>query len=640
MKTFAAIAAFLAGCASTAFAQAPRPTLIVAISVDQFSADLFAEYRQHYTAGLKRLADGIVFPAGFQSHAATETCPGHSTILTGSHPARTGIIANDWFDLSVDRPGKEPHHVYCAEDETRPNSSFTDYAVSPIHLKVPTLGDRMKKADPRSRVVAVSGKDRAAVMMGGHATDAIWYLDPKGLRRFVTLPDRDGAEPAVVQRVNAALPALIDRPAMPKLPAQCVSRSAGVKTLPDGPVVGILGAVPKGSFRATPDFDRVTADIAIGLLETMKLGHGPAPDLLAISLSANDYIGHYYGTEGAEMCAQQVALDQTIGRILAALDANGSRYVVVLTADHGGIDIPERNRLRGAPDAQRIDAALDHVALSRQIVAEFKLDIDPKRLWVGGIPGDLWLDRAVPAALRPQIVAAMQAKIMAFPQVAAVLTAADLARQAAPRPPVDDWSLIEKARASFDPARSGDLLVMLKPRVVPVASPKAGAAVTTHGSPWNYDRRVPMLFWYGGATPHEDPLSVETVDILPTLAPLIGLAVPAAEIDGRCIDLDPGPVDTCRLPRQSCQALSGQALSGQAPSGRSPVRSGAPCRARSVRSTRAPRRLGRTPGCRARTSRDRPDRRRPSPAGRPRRAPASGRPSSSARAHRHSWRSR
>ena len=118
---------------------------MVAISVDQLSSDLFEAYRPHFTGGLARLSSGTVFRNGYQAHAATETCPGHSTILTGSHPARTGIVANNWFDPSL--PGDKK--VYCAEDvRNRPAKGYT---VSPAHLKVPTLGDRMKAANPAAR---------------------------------------------------------------------------------------------------------------------------------------------------------------------------------------------------------------------------------------------------------------------------------------------------------------------------------------------------------------------------------------------------------------------------------------------------------------------------------------------------------
>ena len=171
-----------------------RPTLIVAISVDQFSADLFAEYRGIFTQGMARMAGGAVFPSGYQSHAATETCPGHSTILTGSRPARTGIIANHWYDLGSPRADKL---VYCAEDPSVARDASGSYMASPVQLKVPTLGDRMKAADPNSRVVAIAGKDRAALMMGGHETDQIWFWNG---RTYATLSGRTGSSPAIVDR--------------------------------------------------------------------------------------------------------------------------------------------------------------------------------------------------------------------------------------------------------------------------------------------------------------------------------------------------------------------------------------------------------------------------------------------------------
>src|SRR5918997_1328333 len=118
--------------------QAERPKLIVAISVDQLSADLFSQYRQRFDGGLKRLSEGVVFPNGYQGPNATETCPGHSTILTGSRPARTGIIANNWFNLGLPREDKG---VYCSEDPRVPGSSSKggQYTVSSYHLRVPAL---------------------------------------------------------------------------------------------------------------------------------------------------------------------------------------------------------------------------------------------------------------------------------------------------------------------------------------------------------------------------------------------------------------------------------------------------------------------------------------------------------------------
>jgi alkaline phosphatase len=523
-----------------AVAAPPSPRLIVAISVDQFSADLFAEYRPHFTAGLKRLSQGIVFPSGYQSHAATETCPGHSTILTGARPSRSGIIANDWYDLSLARPDKK---VYCSEDPTVPGSSSENYRVSAQFLKVPTLGDRLKAANPASRVVAVAGKDRAAVMMGGHATDQIWFW---GGKSFVTLADRTSPPPAPVVTVNRQIETLVAKPSKRVLPPSCQPRALALNVGP-AKQIGLLTDRKAGDYkalRADPSFDAATADLALGLLASMKLGRGPAPDLLAVGLSTTDIVGHAYGTEGAEMCAQIMALDATIGRILTALDASGVPYALVLTADHGGHDLPERNNDRGIADAQRVDPALFPDNFGKALAKQLGLKMEEPLFYSDGPFGDWYVSHAVPAADRASIIGAARTRLLAHPQVAAVFTAEELRNRPSPRPPVDEWTLADRARAAFDPTRSGDLVVFLKPHVTPIADGAKGS-VATHGSPWNYDRRVPILFWWPGVRGFEQPLPIETVDIMPTLAGLMKLPVPADEIDGRCLDLDPGEGSTC-----------------------------------------------------------------------------------------------
>src|SRR5437764_1181468 len=198
MRKFTLAAAAALFASPTAAQPATPPRLLVVISVDQFSADLFDEYRPQFSGGLARLASGAAFHNGYQSHAATETCPGHSTILTGDHPARTGIIANVWIDQAVQRADKA---VYCAEDERAPGSSSVNYKVSPDHLLVPTLGELMKARWPGSRNIAVSGKDRAAVMMTGHKADQRWDWTGSA---FAT--DIAGAPvPRLVPRVNAGI---------------------------------------------------------------------------------------------------------------------------------------------------------------------------------------------------------------------------------------------------------------------------------------------------------------------------------------------------------------------------------------------------------------------------------------------------
>src|SRR6478735_7111445 len=157
-KIAATFLGLLAACSpSMTNAQAARPLkadapkLILAISVDQFSADLFDEYRGQFTGGFRRLIDGgTVFHNGYQSHAATETCPGHSTIMTSRRPGSNGIVANAWVDWAAPRADKA---VYCAEDESAPGSTSTSYTVSGKHLNATTCGDRVEAVSPPSRNV-------------------------------------------------------------------------------------------------------------------------------------------------------------------------------------------------------------------------------------------------------------------------------------------------------------------------------------------------------------------------------------------------------------------------------------------------------------------------------------------------------
>jgi predicted AlkP superfamily pyrophosphatase or phosphodiesterase len=538
-------AAFLLAAPAAAQSPAPpRPKLLVVISVDQFSANLFNEYRQHFTGGLKRLSEGVVFPAGYQSHAATETCPGHSTILTGARPARTGIIANNWFNLALPRKDKG---VYCSEDPRVPGSSSKggEYTVSTYHLRVPALGDHMKRANPASRVAVVSGKDRAAIMMGGYRPDERWWWDHD--RKAFVNPGAP-ATPRAVASANEGVRDSLSRPRSARdLPRVCEPHSRAVPVMGGGKPVGAgrfaREADDKNGFRASPDFDRAVLDMGEALRREMKLGEGQATDLLILGLSATDYVGHTYGTQGSEMCIQLMALDEALGGFFRTLDSTGIDYLVMLTADHGGHDIPERHRDHGIMDATRVDPALNSANMAKSLAAKLKLAGDV--LYGDGAFGDMYVDRKLTAAQRARVLREAVATYRRHPQVAAVFTKAELAAAPAPSGPPDTWSLAQRAKASFDPERSGDFIVLLKPRVTPIFDTGRGY-VSTHGSPWDYDRRVPILFWRKGMTPFEQSLAVETADILPTLAATIGVTIPAGSIDGRCLDLDEGPGSTCR----------------------------------------------------------------------------------------------
>lgn len=537
-----------------AFAESAPPKLVVAISIDQFSTDLFSEWRGKFTGGLKRMTQGVVFAGGYQSHAATETCPGHSTILSGIRPGRAGIAANDWFGMR----GEKYDEIYCVEDEDVAGSTHDNYVVSLKHLSEDwsPLGDRLKALPgSKTRVFAVSGKDRGATLMAGRKADQIWWYDwrAKGFTTYEKAA-RSGVDTAIpaLKVVNTRIAQWLAKPIIPPLPVQCADKinpvAIGKLTVGDGAEDGPRTDKPDNTakdFRATRAIDIATLDMADSMVAANRLGRGAGTDVLAISLSGTDYIGHAYGTEGPEMCGQMVSLDARLGRFFAALDKQKIDYVVALTADHGGFDAPERHAVHAWPSADRAPLTLASQNLSGMLAKQFG--------WQGSLVenrslgGDYWFTPNVPGNRRIEAAAWLKAEIeKTFAgQIAAVFTKAEIAELPVPGGNPALWTLPQRVRASFVPDRSGDIYVVLRNGQQPMPAGIRGA-VATHGSPWDYDRRVPILFWRKGMVPFEQPQPVETVDILPTLSGLIDLNIAPESVDGRCLDLDAGPNSSCK----------------------------------------------------------------------------------------------
>jgi predicted AlkP superfamily pyrophosphatase or phosphodiesterase len=530
-----------------------KPTLIVAIAVDQFSAGIFDQYRNRFTSGLRRIIDaGVVFPNGYQSHAATETCPGHSTLLTGKHPSGTGIIANEWL-------GPDGKTTYCLADPGMTVPGRPTEPRGPANLRTSTLGEWLKAQNPASRVVAVSGKDRAAINMSGHGPDAVfWWDDELGFNTYVP----PGADPVQrlqpVKAINESIAKRWNRklPAWKPLDASC-SRLNSEGTY--GETWHVTHHVPpdwklanpgqpirsdkafKRWVRASPIVDELTLEVATSFLNRYQLGRGTAPDLLAISLSATDYIGHRYGNEGPEMCDQMAHLDRGLGAFFKTLDATKVPYVVVLTADHGGIDAAERVQLKGFP-AERMTA---------DVAGDVNRDLRNSDLRLGFdafeyVSYGLYFVRSanITTDQRQKIVetAVEYLNRQSWVSKAFAKTAILNVRVRAGVPP-DEMSLEERFSESVDAERSADVLIAYKPYTTMDRVDPNGYYIAEHGSPWNYDRRVPIVFWRPGFPGYEQYLPIETVDIAPTLAALV--AVPHPAIDGRCIDLDSGIGNTC-----------------------------------------------------------------------------------------------
>jgi predicted AlkP superfamily pyrophosphatase or phosphodiesterase len=518
---------------------APAPKLVVMISIDQFSANLFEQWRGQFTGGLGRLArEGVVYPSGYQSHAMTETCPGHSTLLTGKHPNKTGIVSNDTHDRATGQK------VYClAESDVTLAHDPKAPGVGPERLMADTYGDWLKAVSPTSKVYGVSGKDRGAITLAGHKADGTFWFEPSfGFTTYVRAGETAAKRLAPVAALNAQLAA--ERKKTPftwtYADKRCQALEATYVTggrtwtaqLPPPAATDAAGVLR--DLYASPYTDAATLRAATALREQFHLGDGPAVDVLTVSLSATDFIGHRYGSRGPEMCDQIARLDAGLGRFLTEVSKAKGGVLVVLAADHGGSDFPERLKANGY-DAGRVPGSAWLQDMNAQLRAKLGLAFDPL-VQAGGI-NQLYVvgadKKALPPVERARITTAALALVRAQSVVSSAYDAAALLTEpAAPADiPPDEISVEERMRRSAYPERSGDILIAFKPYLT-MASASA-TYVASHGTPWNYDRRVPIVFWWPGAGGRERILPLDTVDIAPTLAAVTGVT-PPADVDGRC----------------------------------------------------------------------------------------------------------
>ncbi len=546
------IAAATGAAALAAFGAAAReapspPKLIILISIDQFSADLFNASRTEFRGGLATLAQGIVYSNGFHAQGVTETCAGHAVIASGRHPAATGIIANQWYDqrAGVDR--------YCTDDGVHVAARTNRKpGTGPAMLQVSTLGDWLKAASSANRVFSVAGKDRSAIMMGGHHPDGTFWFDGKqGFDTWgVDAPDAQ-RRLAPLAALNARLaPQLATPPAWTYQRESCRTREAviplpGGKSfharLPPDPASAIPGQ-PQASNAALPPwfYDRVTIDAAIDLLDGQKLGRSSGTDLLAVGLSATDMVGHAYGTQGPEMCDQMARVDEEVGRLLKRIGELEIPVLVALSADHGGGDIPERLATRGYRRAERIDAAALLADLNAATRAATGIDwnplrpafFDPTQLVVVDAGGRSLAD----TTLKNRIAEAAAAHALTRPGIAGAWTAMQLqASRPDPRQSPDLIPVADRMALSFYPGRSGDILLATDPLKTP-APPLSGLFMMGHSGPSDFNRRVPILFWWPGVAYQERALPVRVADLAPTLAAVARIA-PTDPVDGECLEL-------------------------------------------------------------------------------------------------------
>ncbi|QYM77948.1 alkaline phosphatase family protein [Horticoccus luteus] len=527
--------------ASAGTKEAPPPALVVVISIDQFRHDYLERFAPYFgREGFRRLQEqGADFVDCHFRHSITYTGPGHAVMLTGVHANVGGIIANEWLE------GEEMTRVNCVEDRSvsiigqaagddAPAAVTAAKGRSPAHLLADTVGDELKMARAnRPRVIGVSNKDRAAILMSGKLADAAYWMEggrvvsstyygPK-LPAWLVAFNAEGRVEKYFNRVwDRALPEK-------DYALQDVDDMAGES---DG--LGLTRVFPHritgGADRITPAFYSAfntspfslefLTDLAVATLRNEQLGQRGTTDVLTVSYSATDYVGHAYGPDSQEMMDMVVRLDGQLARLLAAVDQQVglAHCTIVLTADHGAAPTPEHiHAISPHFDAGRFDGGKMTGAAEQALIAQF-----------GPAPADgHWVVRdglslrLVAATLRARHVAANEAQRVAAEAVAALpFVQAVYTRTQLERGEVHD-ELGARMLLSFNAARSGDVLMQPKPFWIDKTP-----AGTTHGSPYNYDTHVPML-WFGvGVKPGRYVERVGVDDIAPTLARILGVPAP------------------------------------------------------------------------------------------------------------------
>ena len=526
-RIFAAIALLL--LATGAFAAPPK--LIVVVSIDQFPSYYLTRFDNVLgDDGFKRLErEGTWFVNAAYPYATTFTGPGHASIGTGHTPSESGIIGNNWYDRTAHA------RMYCASDpHVDPVPAPADPKVrdanrmSPLNLDAAGLGDRLQEHDRESKVYSVSLKDRAAILMGGRkAWGAFWFDSKAG---FMTTTYYRHRLDALVAAFNKTLPGRVK--AHPKWTLDPRTRSAHVtdpeslrNVKSDRYGLGTSFDHPIGSMEAltsTPFGNELVLDFARQLIKSEHLGADAHTDLLFVSLSSNDYLGHFFGPDSWEAADAVVRTDRQLAAFLRELPAGAT---VALTADHGVQSIPAIAKVKDP------SAPAGHV--------DFNNAQSPGRMAVEKIVGlgaifwfeepAFYLDFSKVSGDPEAAKRAYRDAARTIDGVADAFTNSELMLPEGP-----DESRDKKAmRLSFRADRSGDVLITLKPGYIWTSSIAA-----THGQPVPDDQRVPVILWGNGIKHGDEPCrtsAASPLDLARTLGHIAGVDAGGAHSnDLRC----------------------------------------------------------------------------------------------------------
>ncbi|HEX2616526.1 MAG TPA: alkaline phosphatase family protein [Flavobacteriales bacterium] len=535
-------AAILCTLALTATAQTPAwqapPKLVVGVVVDQMRVDYIYRYWSNFgEGGFKRLVQqGAFLRDAHYTYVPTITGPGHASIYTGSVPAYHGIVANDRYDRATHRM------IYCVSDRTMTGvgDNGPDTALarrSPAQLLATTLADEIeRRTDRQGHTIGIALKDRSSILPIGRTGDAAyWFSSTNGA--FVSSTWYMKQLPDWVKRFNAAkhTQAYLKNTWKPLLPIERYHQVLPDENPYELPIAGTHASFPYdldslsrseglGLITSTPWGNTLTTEMALAAIAGEALGKDDITDLLAISYSSTDILGHHVGPRALEIEDMYIRLDQELARLLNELDkqVGEGRWTLFLTADHGAVDVPQYLAdLKGS--AGYVDASVFKEAIDAGLVGRNTAD---STLYVGD--GQIFFSgrNGQPMEMEKRMRACGIAydALRNEPAIASVSfgSMADIMAGAADRQE-------DAVRNGYMPQRCGDVQYTLNPGFFEAEGKMKGKG-TTHGSGWNYDTNVPVLFYGQGIVPGEVLRRTAVADIAPTISMIVGCALPDAAV--------------------------------------------------------------------------------------------------------------
>jgi len=492
-----------------------RPTLVVFVTIDQMRGDYFARFGAQFTGGLHRFdAAGAHFTRAYQDHANTETAPGHAATLSGRYPVRTGIAGNSAG----------------VNDADSPLLDAPEMGASPRRFIGTTLLDWMRKADRRTRFLSVSRKDRGAILPIGRARGDVYWYSSTG--RFTQSTYYANTLPRWVQEFNRQEPTaryagwtwtpLLPDSAYAEADSVAVESSGQQFTFPH--VIPDEPSLAAGVLLAFPPMDELTLRFALEGVRQLQLGADPTrTDLLSISLSTTDAVGHRFGPDSKELHDQMLRVDRYLGVFLDSLFAvrDSTRVILALTGDHGVTPFPGvRSTVTPNPGARFVDIMPVFDTAFAQLAAR---GVDMTQLAVNDgalLIGDTTSFRK--ARISPDSVArAIAAQVRAIAGVHRVDMLSDLARA-----DTTQDLLARRWLRIFAPGGEVRFVTTLDRFNYP-----AGARNAMHGSPWDEDAWVPVMFWGAPFRPGKYDARAHVVDMASTLADVLGIR-PLERLDG------------------------------------------------------------------------------------------------------------